>query len=441
MRYIVKCFLISLIFIFIICETNINGEELSLSDAIKIGLKNNFQIRIASEKINIAENNNSWGLAGRYPTIDLSLSSANTINNDASQDIPGQRTKFKSHILSPGISLNWVLFRGFSVSITKSKLDMLNKISSVSKEIIVENTMQAIILSYNKVILESEKMKIIQKLRDLSRDRYKYVLSRKELGLAVTQEVLNAKISYLSDNANIISQKMNLKNSKRNLNLVLGQDVNNNVSISDKLKNKNFNFVMKKLKKKLLNNRSLKNQYINQEILKKELKLNKSGYYPTVSLNSGISMNRVGFKYPDIPIINSNNYDYYVNFSISMNLFKGGNTKRAISNAKINERIGNLKVSELKFSLENRLAGLIDLYQLRKDLLKISIENIKNASLNLDLSYDRFKSGAISSFNYRDIQIVYLNTAFGKLQAVYNLIDTATEILRLTGDLALEYIK
>jgi len=438
MRYII--YLIS--FIFISTGVNLNGEKLSLSDAIKRGLKNNYQIRISSENTKIAENNNSWGLAGRYPSLNLGLSSANSINNDPSTTNPDDRTKFNSFVLSPSLSLNWVIFRGFSVSITKKKLDMLNKISVETKEIIVENTIQAIILAYNKVILEKEKMKITQKLYNLSRDRYKYILSKKEYGLAVTTDVLNAKIAYLSDKANIISQKMNIKNSKRNLNLVLGEKINKNISISENLKSRNFNFVLKSLKKRLLNNnKNLKNQYINQEILKNEIKLNHSGYYPTVSMNSGLSMNRIGMKFAEIPLSSSNSYDYYVNFSISMNLFNGGNTKRAIANARINEKIGLLKLSELKFSLENRLTGFVDLYSLQKELLEISNENIKNTSLNLELAYDRFKSGVITSFNYRDIQIQYLNTAYNKIQSIYNLIDTGTEILRLTGKLASEYIK
>ena len=75
---------------------------------------------------------------------------------------------------------------------------------------------------------------------------------------------------------------------------------------AEKLESKDFNFVLTKLKKKLLNNnRNLKNQFINQEILKNEIKLNHSGYYPTVSLNSGISMNRMSMKYPDIPLNSS----------------------------------------------------------------------------------------------------------------------------------------
>jgi len=434
------------IFISILFLLGINllpSIKLNLSDAIKLGLKNNYEIKIARENLNIAEKNNNWGTAGRYPNLNLSLNSVNTINDDPSRTMPtGVRDKFNSYILSPSVSLNWVLFRGFAVNITKSKLNMLNRISSTSKEIIIENTIQAIILSYYKVVLEQEKLQITKKLVELSRDRYDYVLSRKELGLSVTYEVLNAKIAYLSDKANLLKQEMNLNNAKRTLKLVLGEDIDNKISINERLKSPKNNFKLKELLNKLLkNNGNLKNQYINQEILKNEIKLNKAAYYPTVSLNSGITMNSIGIKYPNIPINTSKSYDYYVNFSIGLNLFNGGNTRRAVANAKISEKIGNLKLSELKFSLKNRLKGLFELYKLRKNLLVISDENVKSAKLNLELSFDRFKSGAITSFNYRDIQIMYMNTAFGKLQAVYNMIDTSTELLRLTGEVASNYIK
>lgn len=432
---------ISILFLFGI--NLIPSVELNLSDAIKLGLKNNFEIKIARENLNISERNNNWGTAGRYPSLNLSLNSVNTINDDPSRLMPtGDRDKYNSYILSPSVSLNWVLFRGFAVNITKSKLNMLNKISATSKEIIIENTIQAIVLSYYKVLLEQEKLQITRKLVKLSKDRYDYILSRKNLGLSVTYEVLNAKIAYLSDKANLLKQEMNLNNAKRTLKLVLGEDIDKEISINESLKSPNNNFELNELLKKLFNNNgNLKNQYINQEILKNEIKLNKAAYYPTVSLNSGITMNSIGIKYPNIPINTSKSYDYYVNFSIGLNLFNGGNTRRAVANARISEKIGNLKLSELRFSLKNRLKGLFELYKLRKELLVISDENVKSAKLNLELSFDRFKSGAITSFNYRDIQIMYMNTAFGKLQAVYNMIDTSTELLRLTGEIASEYIK
>ena len=45
----------------------------------------------------------------------------------------------------------------------------------------------------------------------------------------------------------------------------------------------------------------------------------------------------------------------------------------------------------------------------------------------------------INSFNYRDVQLLFLNAAFGKLQATYDLIDTHSELMRLTGSIISEY--
>ena len=58
---------------------------------------------------------------------------------------------------------------------------------------------------------------------------------------------------------------------------------------------------------------------------------------------------------------------------------------------------------------------------------------------NLEIAQDRFKAGTINSFNYRDIQLVYLNAALAKAEAVFNLIDTQTELMRLTGNIVAEY--
>jgi hypothetical protein len=39
----------------------------------------------------------------------------------------------------------------------------------------------------------------------------------------------------------------------------------------------------------------------------------------------------------------------------------------------------------------------------------------------------------INSFNYRDIQLIYLNASIRRLQAVYNLISSRTQLTRITG--------
>jgi outer membrane protein TolC len=90
----------------------------------------------------------------------------------------------------------------------------------------------------------------------------------------------------------------------------------------------------------------------------------------------------------------------------------------------------------LKQTLENLLVNQYELYQIRKQLLDVAQVNLESAILNLELATGKYRNGTISSFNYRDVQLIYLNAASKKLNAIYDLIDSRTELLRLTGGIA-----
>ncbi len=89
----------------------------------------------------------------------------------------------------------------------------------------------------------------------------------------------------------------------------------------------------------------------------------------------------------------------------------------------------------MRFTLNNALLSLHETYDLRKELLRLADESLKSASLNLKISFDKYKAGSINSFNYRDVQLLYLNAALSKLQAIFNIIDTRSELMRITGGL------
>ncbi|MCK4889665.1 MAG: TolC family protein, partial [Candidatus Aminicenantes bacterium] len=360
--------------------------------------------------------------------------SLNSWNNDPSQDDPDERVEYRSNFLLPNLNLRWTLFSGFSISITKKKFELLNNLSEGNSAVIVENTIQGIILSYYKVLLEKEKVKVLSELKKLSGDRMNYVNIKKELGAISTYEALQSKIAFLNDSAGLAAQQINYRNAKRSLNLVLGEGTEKEYKPTDQFSVEMENYELSDLRNKMLsNNKTLKNQYINLQILKRDLSLSKSPLFPSVSLNGGINGSRAGFKYSGIPEIVSKSYDYYVNMSINWTLFNGGKVKTAIKNAKISEKIGNLKLDEMKFILDNTLLSLYETYNLRKELLRLADESLKSASLNLKISFDKYKSGSINSFNYRDVQLMYLNAALSKLQAIFNIIDSRSELMRITG--------
>lgn len=433
------------------CFTANAQEKLSLSEAIQTGLANNFDIQIQEQNLEIAENNNTWGAAGRYPTIIFSVSQGNNFR-DVTNPASFLQGLTISNDIGPSVNVNWILFSGFRVSINRGRLQKLQELSMGNAQVVVENAIQAIIMTYYSVILENERLSVLKDVFGLSKDRYEYVKLKGELGSAVTFDILQEQNAYLTDSSNYVTQEVNYRNARRSLNLLMGVDIDTEYTLGNDLNVETQDYVLEDLYNKMITrNSNLQNQFLNLQILKAEARLTKTELYPQLSLNLNGSYNWArqdlskadfAFSNPENPrptLTQTRTANYAAGFTLSYLLFDGGRVKRAIENAYTEERIGQLQIDQLKLSLKNDLITSYDLYNVRKKLLNISQQNIESAELNLQLAEERFKNGTISSFDYRDIQINYLNTALNNLQAKYNLIDSETELLRLTGGIISEY--
>ena len=73
------------------------------------------------------------------------------------------------------------------------------------------------------------------------------------------------------------------------------------------------------------------------------------------------------------------------------------------------------------------------MYETRLSILKLANETYNSTSTNLELADERFKGGVINSFNLRDIEISFLNSAIVRLEASYNLYSAYVDLLRVTG--------
>jgi outer membrane protein len=258
--------------------------------------------------------------------------------------------------------------------------------------------------------------------------------------------MLQDKNSYLTDSSNFLTQELNYRNALRNLNLLLGQEVDTAIDLSDSLGVVPKEFVFDELYAAMSRtNSNLKNQFIAQETLKKDMGIAKSAMFPRLTLDLNGSKNSqvqdlssaVFASGPSTitDAVSSSTLNYSAGLTLSYTLFNGGRVKNQIENSRINEVVGQLQTNELKLSLKNNLIGTYESYRLRKSLLAIAKENMATSQLNLQLATDRYQNGTISSFNFRDIQLNHLNNSLSYLQAIYNLIDVETQLMRLTGSI------
>ncbi len=407
-----------------LASASIAQESLSLSDALEKALENNYGIIISKSDVEIAEINNTWGNAGRYPTIGFDVTSLNSeelIDNTTTNRILG------------GVGLNWTIFNGFKVNITKDKLEKLEEIAKGGYGVTVENMIQDVVMAYYNTLLQKERLEVLREVMKLSEDRYDYEQTKLELGSSLTYDVLLAKNIFLDDKASFLNQEVVVRNAVRNLNFLLGEQPTVLWNFTDEFSSDTTEFILGDLMDKMMtNNQTLKNQYTNLLLQQDEIKYQKGSYYPKVSLSAGIDNSYLW--------INSGSGETYTetltpygNVTISYDIYQGGNRQSAVEIAKINEQITQIETEEIKHSLTNQLYNEFETYNLRKVLLNVANESLEAAKLNLQIAEERFKTGAINSFNYRDIQLYYLNSSINQLQSIYNLIYSNTTLTRLTG--------
>jgi len=400
-------------------------EELTLSSALKLALKNNYGLIISRADLQVAEINNNWGTAGRYPTIGFDASDNNNYELNSSE---------YTNRLSAGIGLNWLLFDGFRVKFTKSRLENMEDLTSGQLAVQVETTIQEIVLVYYSVLLQKEQLIVLETVMQLSDDRYQYELKKQSLGGSVTYNVLQAKNVYLTDKANFMNQEMLVRNTTRNLNYMMGVEPSQTWEFTESFEPDTSDFILADLISKMkADNQRLKNQYTGLLLRENETSLQRSAYSPSVSLGAGMDYGHTWSYSGGAQSFNNETMSPYGNVRLSFDIYSAGVRKRGVEIARINEEVAKVEIDQMEHALTNELFNLFDYHTVRLELLNVANENLEAAELNMSISEDKYRSGVINSFNYRDIQLIFLSASYQRLNAVYNLISSKTGLTRITG--------
>jgi outer membrane protein TolC len=249
---------------------------------------------------------------------------------------------------------------------------------------------------------------------------------------------------------------------------LLSQDINTEFKLVDSLVFERQSYIFEDLRAKMVSsNTNLQNQFMNQELLRNTTESMRANIYPSLLLNLGVTgsldklnakfrptengtpvKNTVGYVNDDssFPVIQTSfapeyktqsgySYGTYGNLSLRWTLFQGGQVRRSIENARVQEKIGQLNTDQLKLSLENDLTTNFDNYNLRQQLVSIAETKLSAAELNMTLANERYKNGALSAIDLRIVQENYRNAALENFLAIYSCVDARVALMRLTGGL------
>ncbi|WP_299627388.1 TolC family protein [uncultured Tenacibaculum sp.] len=414
-------------------------ELLTKEKALELTLANNYDIRVTKNNVATAKNNKSIYNSGYLPTV-TGNAGARYSNNDT--DIEFQDgtvnsvTGAESETYNASVGLNYTIFNGFNRQNTFKRLKESYNLSELQARQVMENTVITLFIAYYEVGRLSENETTQKQALEISKKRLERAKYSFDYGQSTKLDVLNAEVDVNNDSINYIDINRQLKNAKRDLNVVLGRNVNTPVNVDT-----NVLYDIKINLDDILNHATSKNANLlqskkNIELSKLDVKINKSGWMPNVSLTSSYAWNRnTGDATNAFSPISNTQTGLTAGLNLSWDLFDGGRTKTNVKNAKIALETQEIRKEQLQEQLERDVNNAWETYQNSLFALKAQEQNVLTNKLNFERSNERYKLGQISSIDFRQAQINLINAELSRNNAKYVAKNAELQLLQLGGTL------
>ena len=436
------------IFLFILITNYINGQKfISKEEALELVLENNFGIKVSKNTTEIVKNNSSILNSGYLPSLSIS-SGGNYTGSDTEIAFPGQFDDQGNPIpnrvfedqetqrFNAGLNLNYTLFDGLGRRYTYKRLKEEYALSELQLRETIEFTTLQLFEVYFNIAQLTESQKISQETLDISKDR----LRRAEVAFIHGQgnklSVLNAQVDVTNDSINLIQVNQQLGNTKRDLNLLMNQPINQEFDVGLDVSFVNSLQIESWLETAEQFNIELLKQKSNSQINAYDIKINQSGYLPTVGLigSYGWNLNKspaTAF----FPGTNNTTYSLGVGASLSWNIFDGGRTLTRVKNAKLSFNNQELIQQETKMSFERDLENALQNSINTKEIFEIQNKQVETATYNFERSEEQYKLGSITAIEFRQAQINLANAQNQRTIAKYRAKLSELQLIQITGQL------
>lgn len=413
-------------------------QVLTTEDAVNFALEHNYGIKIVNSGLEVAENNTDILNSGYLPTISgnagATLDRQNTegkLANGETRIANGAETRR----YNASINLNYTLFDGLGRYYNYKRLKEQYQLSELEARETIENTILQLFTVYYSVAQLSENKASLEETIKVSQDRLERAGYQFDYGQNTKLEVLNAEVDINNDSINLINISQQLKNTKRDLNVILGNHISEDFEVNTELR---FLLQLDKnelLNKTLTNNVNLLQVEKNISINKYDIKSSKSQFLPTLGLTGSYGWNESTNNSPLAFTLQSTSVGLSGGLNLTWNLFDGGRTLTQVKNATINLEIQELQKEQLRIDIERNFNNAWDDYQNKLLIFRVQEDNIKTAQNNFERTQEKFKLGQATSIEFRQAQLNLLNSELSRNQAKYEAKLSELNVLQISGEL------
>ncbi len=430
--------LIIIIGFFLLGNNLFAQDMLTKEDAISYTLNNNLGIKMANNESEIAANNAGILNSGYLPTLTgnggASINKEDTEGELANGEVRSAED-VETRRYNASINVNYTLFDGLGRLYNYKALKEQSGLTELQARETIETTILQLFSVYYEVARLTENTSNLKQALAISKDRLQRAKYQFEYGQNTGLDVLNAEVDVNTDSINLLQQEQVLKNTKRDLNLIMNRDLSNHFVVDTLVE-----FIPNLVMEDILNQAKQNNVVLLQTekgllINDYSVKMAKGNFLPTIGLTGSYGWNESSNDNPLAFTITSTTTGLSGGVNLSWDLFDGGQSITQLRNAKIQYENQELQRKQVDLTVERDIRNAWETYQNSLFILETQKKNVATSLNNFNRTEERYKFGTATSLEFRQAQINLLNAVLAKNRAKYTAKLAELEVLQVSGQI------
>jgi len=439
---LVMCFAFAKAYSQQITETLLSREQ-----AVELMLENNYGIKIANNMTEIAENNAGILNSGYLPSLQ-GTASASYDDTDSTTDFDGAldesgvpRTNIEindaeTRQYNAGVALNYTLFDGLGRLYNYKRLKEQYSLSKLDARATVENTTLQLMSVYLEISRITENLSVFEQTLEISKKREERAQYQFEYGQVNKLEVLNARVDINTDSVNVLNTRQQLRNTKRDLNLLLNRDLTSDFEVDTTIVLQNLLKVDSYLEKVSENNIRLLQSASTLQISDYDIKTSKALLLPTIGLSGSYGWNQLDSPSSAFfPATTRTSGSFTLGASLTWDIFDGGRSITGLRNSRIAYKNEELSKKQIEQEVSRDIANAKGNYTNALAIYRMQQQNVLTNNSNFERTEEQFKLGQVSSIEFRQAQVNLLNAKTIENLAKYDAKLAEYQLLQLAGQL------
>lgn len=332
--------------------------------------------------------------------------------------------------------MNYTLFDGLGRLYNYKRLKEQYQLSQLQARSTIETTTVQLMSVYLEIARLTENEKIFQENLKISKQREKRAQYQFDYGQVNKLEVLNARVDINADSINLLNSRQQLRNTKRDLNLLLNRDLDSQYVVDTTVTFQNVLMMDSFLEKVQENNVSLLQAESTLQISDYDIKTTKALLLPRIGLTGSYGWNQsenppTAF----FPSTTRTSASIAVGANLTWDIFDGGSSLNNLRNAKIAYKNEALFKSQLEQEVARDIANAKGNYENALAIYQMQEQNVLTNEDNFNRSQEQFKIGQVSSVEFRQAQLNLLNAVTIKNLAKYDAKLAEYQLLQLVGQI------